>query len=298
MPGGVLFACLISGLALVLGISDIASAQETGSYVGSETCAECHDGMEETLIGTAHDSEFFESIQGHGCESCHGPGSNHSEDPEAYSMRVTDLSAEEQTATCQQCHSGNKQFFWAGGTHESRGLSCLSCHNVHAPESEVAQLQEATEKEQCYSCHKDVRAQTWKRSHHPIREGRISCSDCHNAHGSTTEAMITEASINDQCYTCHAEKRGPFVWDHPPVREDCMTCHAPHGTNHTKLKIAEVPYLCQRCHSNTRHPGTLYDGTRISGGSGESNRSINRSCLNCHSSVHGSNHPSSPYLAQ
>lgn len=267
-------------------------------YVGSEECAGCHDDMEASLDGTAHGSSFFAELSGHGsCESCHGPGGDHIEDPEGVSMRLTDRSPEEQSATCQSCHSGREQFFWHGGIHEARGLSCLSCHDVHDPKSLDGQLQAATTSEQCFSCHKEIRAETWKRSHHPVREGQIACTDCHNPHGSTTEGMLVHASLNEQCYSCHAEKRGPFLWEHPPVREDCSTCHEPHGSNHSKLKTAEVPYLCQTCHSNTRHPGTLYDGSALAGESGASNRLINRACMNCHSAVHGSNHPSSPYLS-
>jgi DmsE family decaheme c-type cytochrome len=288
-----------AGLCLLIVPGALAApADDTAAaFVGGEQCAECHEDMEDSLVGTAHGSSFFGEMEGHTCESCHGAGSLHADDPENYSMRVTDLTAEEQSATCQGCHSGREQFFWTGGEHESRGLSCLSCHSVHSPKSMTAQLQVETTEEQCFSCHKNVRAEGWKRSHHPVREGRLGCNDCHNPHGSTTEAMMREASVNEQCYTCHAEKRGPFLWEHPPVRENCLSCHETHGSNHTKLKRTEVPYLCQRCHSNTRHPGTLYDGSRVVGGDGESNRLINRSCLNCHNAIHGSNHPSSPYLS-
>jgi DmsE family decaheme c-type cytochrome len=148
-------------------------------------------------------------------------------------------------------------------------------------------------------CHKDVRAETWKNSHHPIREGKMDCADCHNPHGSATPKMIRAASVNDQCYTCHTEKRGPFLWEHPPVRENCVTCHAPHGSNHIRLQRTSVPYLCQQCHANTRHPGTLYDGFRVptlENPAQGSNRVFNRACLDCHAAVHGSNHPSSPFL--
>ena len=290
-------------LLIGLGLAPSAIADDgraTGAtFVGSEECMACHDDMPASLEGTPHASGLFAELSSdHGCESCHGPGSIHVDDPESYSMRVSDLSAEEQSATCQSCHSGKTQFFWASGVHEDRGLSCLSCHSVHAPKAVKAQLKEASETEQCFSCHKDIRAETWKTSHHPIREGQISCSDCHNPHGSQTDSMIRSASINDQCYSCHTEKRGPFIWDHPPVREDCMTCHTPHGSNHIKLQRVSVPYLCQRCHVNTRHPGTLYDRTRLADGDSASNRAFERACLNCHAAVHGSNHPSSPYLAQ
>jgi len=277
-------------------------AAGTATYVGGDVCTTCHTEVGENLAKTPHGSHAFASLSAHACETCHGPGSAHVADPdnEALRPKVTRLSAEEQSAVCQSCHKGGAQFFWHGGVHERRGLSCLSCHGIHSFQSPKAQLKAPSTTEACLSCHKTVRAEMWKNSHHPIREGRISCTDCHNPHGSQTPKMIKAASVNDQCYTCHTEKRGPFLWEHAPVRESCLNCHTPHGSNHLKLQKTSVPYLCQQCHSNTRHPGTLYDGFRaptLDDPARGSNRVFNRACLDCHAAIHGSNHPSSPYLA-
>jgi DmsE family decaheme c-type cytochrome len=278
------------------------AASASQAYAGSDVCMACHTEVAEHLEMTPHGKGAFARLSDLGCETCHGPGAAHAEDPDnpALHPRVDKLSITQQSAVCQKCHDGGQQFFWKGSRHETRGLSCISCHSVHSPKSEKAQLKSATEPEQCFTCHKDTRAETWKTSHHPIREGKIACADCHNPHGSPTPKMIRAASINDQCYTCHAEKRGPFLWEHPPVRENCVTCHAPHGSNHIKLQKTSVPYLCQQCHANTRHPGTLYDAFRaptLENPATGSNRLFNRACLDCHAAVHGSNHPSSPYLA-
>ncbi len=280
-------------------VSSWAEEVEPIGYVGADFCVTCHEGYEEKMAASPHGKAGFGALSNRGCESCHGPGSLHVEDPDIVENqpRISDLSAEAQSAVCQGCHDGANQFFWEGGRHEARDLSCLSCHSVHSFESEKGQLNAANSVEQCFTCHQDVRAETWKTSHHPIREGKMSCTDCHNPHGSQSDKMITAASVNDQCYSCHAEKRGPFLWDHPPVRENCANCHTPHGSNHLKLQKTSVPYLCQQCHSNTRHPGTLYDRTTLADGSRPSNRDFSRSCLNCHAAIHGSNHPSSPYLA-
>ena len=283
-----LLVVLVAGVPWLAGA---ASAQEA-EYVGADMCMECHEGYQESLAKTQHGKAGFAELSNNGCETCHGPGSLHLEDPDTYKPRITDKSPAEQNAVCQSCHDGGDQFFWAGSKHESRDLTCTSCHGVHEWKSETAQLKTATAKEQCYSCHKDVRAETYKRSHHPIREGQITCRDCHNAHGAQSDKMVNAASINEQCYSCHAEKRGPFLWDHAPVREACTTCHTPHGSNHLKLQKTSVPYICQQCHMNTRHPGSLYEAQTTPSGSQASNRFFNRSCLNCHSAIHGSNHPS------
>jgi len=108
----------------------------------------------------------------------------------------------------------------------------------------------------------------------------VLCSDCHNPHGSATEAMIREDSINDNCYKCHAEKRGPFLFEHAPVRENCTNCHDPHGSiNVASLKIS-VPRLCYECHTidhSQSGPNSQF--------------TMSRACLNCHTNIHGSNSP-------
>jgi len=153
--------------------------------------------------------------------------------------------------------------------------------------------------ETCYKCHQDKRAEMNKISHHPVREGKMTCFTCHDPHGSITTKNLRAPSVNELCYNCHTEKRGPFLWEHAPVRENCLSCHTPHGSNHLKLQQTSVPFLCQQCHANTRHPGTLYDATRLPQQYDPStgvNRIFNRACVQCHAAIHGSNHPSAPYL--
>jgi DmsE family decaheme c-type cytochrome len=263
-------------------------------------CAECHEDTVGAFLQTPHGREAFTKLSSKGCETCHAGAPAHLASPMDKDQRpsMKGLSAAKLSETCQQCHSGGPQAMWDGSRHETRGLSCLDCHSVHSAKSNEAQLKEATAMDTCFACHKDVRAETRRTSHHPIREGKIGCNDCHNPHGSTTPKLLVAASTNDQCYQCHTEKRGPFLWEHAPVREDCTTCHTPHGSNHAKLQKTAVPYLCQQCHSNTRHPGTLYDANTLAGAVRPSNREFNRGCLNCHSAIHGSNHPSGPYLGR
>jgi DmsE family decaheme c-type cytochrome len=288
--------------ALGLGFAGLAIAQDaTPTFVGDETCTTCHEDQMNTLAGTAHASPAFGKLATNGCESCHGPGSAHADDPDNEALRPTlaRLNPSERSAVCQSCHDGGKQFFWQGSTHDNRNVACSDCHSVHAAKSDKALLVAGSTMEQCFSCHKNIRAELWKNSHHPIREGKVSCADCHNPHGTQTAKMVIGESVNELCYNCHTEKRGPFLWEHAPVRENCLTCHTPHGSNHIKLQKTSVPYLCQQCHSNTRHPGTLYDNTRLPSPDNPatgSNRIFNRACLDCHATIHGSNHPSSPYL--
>ena len=104
--------------------------------------------------------------------------------------------------------------------------------------------------------------------------------------------MLVKSTINETCYQCHAEKRGPFLWEHPPARENCLNCHQPHGSSHPALLNTRGHLLCQQCHMAGFHPSTAYTGVNAPDVSEYHIQS--RNCLNCHTEVHGSNHPSGP----
>jgi len=139
------------------------------------------------------------------------------------------------------------------------------------------------------ACHTTEVAKQQRLGHMPVREGKMTCTSCHNPHGTTNVRMLSTGNwINETCTGCHAEKRGPFLWDHAPVRQACSTCHDPHGSNNDRMLVAKLPMLCQRCHIGTKHPSTIYDGNQLAK---SSNRLIGRGCVNCHAQIHGSNSP-------
>ena len=194
---------------------------------------------------------------------------------------------EDNNAICLTCHERGGQTYWSGSVHETRAVACTECHTVMVPVSRKFALKTKTELETCFQCHKDQRAKIFRSAHMPIREGKVTCSNCHNPHGSASEALLTENSINDNCYKCHAEKRGPFLFEHAPVRQNCLSCHDPHGTNTEYMLKVSRPRLCAECHGFGH--GGLTSGPR-------SVETFGRSCQNCHTAIHGSNSPSGPLL--
>jgi DmsE family decaheme c-type cytochrome len=187
---------------------------------------------------------------------------------------------EDNNAICLACHERGQRTYWSGSVHEERGVACSDCHTIMKNVSAAHQLKTPFEPNTCFQCHKDRQAQIFRSSHMPLREGKITCSSCHNPHGSTTEALLKENSINDTCYKCHAEKRGPFLFEHAPVRENCVNCHDPHGSINEFLLKMSRPRLCYECHT-IGHPQA---GVR-------SQFTVSRSCQNCHTLIHGSNSP-------
>jgi DmsE family decaheme c-type cytochrome len=271
-----------------------APADAVATYVGSQECAVCHVKQTEDYSRTLHGRIFLKNPrtpqEKFGCESCHGPGSEHVR--LGGGLGVGGIVAfrdnagrpvEERNAVCLSCHERGLRTYWRASTHETRGLACTNCHQIMRKNSLQNQFLKSTEQETCFQCHRTIRAQTYRSSHMPIREGKITCANCHNPHGTPNQSLLKEATANDVCYGCHAEKRGPFLWEHPPVRENCMNCHDPHGSMHDFLLKVSMPRLCQQCHSVVGHPGTPHNPNV--------QFAFNRACANCHSAVHGSNAP-------
>jgi DmsE family decaheme c-type cytochrome len=196
---------------------------------------------------------------------------------------------------CLGCHEDARRLHWTGSRHERHGVTCASCHVPHADGDGPAGLKAKTEAETCLGCHAGIRSRTQRTSRHPVRDGRMTCSSCHDPHGSAWESMLPRATAAEACQQCHAAMRGPFVWEHAPAREDCTLCHDAHGSSHRPLLVSRVPYLCQRCHLNVQHPSRLFDLANTGGG-GTARRAPEHECVRCHRAVHGSNHPSGAYL--
>jgi DmsE family decaheme c-type cytochrome len=269
--------------------------------VGEKTCIACHKLETDHFTHTLHALGLHVANRSDPtipvCEACHGPGSAHVAQPLAKGLIIgytknSGTPIDVQTKTCLTCHAGGARDHWSGSVHQRNGLSCSDCHNPMAKFSVAGLMAKASINDTCAQCHKDVRLQFNRRSHMPLPEGQMSCDDCHNPHGTLTSPLLKTNTVNETCYQCHAEKRGPFLFEHAPVRESCLNCHTPHGSNQSTLLVAPTPFLCQQCHTNFLHPNDLQTRQALGTGSNPDERILGRSCLTCHANIHGSNAPS------
>lgn len=247
-------------------------------------CASCHEDAMKTYAGTTHGRVFQHgakgALQALDCEACHGPRSLHIDKPDA-SLKLT---IKQYTSVCMQCHQDGSRMHWKGSRHQTSEVGCVSCHSVMKKQSDKGLLAKNTEAATCYTCHTEVRGEMQKSSHHPVREGKMACSSCHNVHGSVGKSLLKEATVNETCFKCHQEKRGPFLFEHGPVRENCANCHNSHGSNNPSLLSSKGSFLCLQCHTYGGHIN-LPRYNRTSNPYGEG-------CVNCHTTQHGSNSPS------
>jgi DmsE family decaheme c-type cytochrome len=278
-------------------------AEAPDDYVGVARCKLCHEQEQEHWGPTLH-GRLFEyaprtPLEARGCESCHGPGGRHVVDPRPGTIvaftRTATASTDEMNGMCLQCHAGGARIYWRGSSHESQGLACGDCHNPMGQQSVRGLEARASSSRTCFPCHPQQRLDFAKRSHMPLLEGKIACVDCHEPHGSATDPLIRADDVTQLCTGCHADKRGPFLWEHPPVVESCLHCHRPHGSNHAALLVSIPPFLCQSCHGQPGglgHPNDLLSRGNLAGGPLPDERLLDRGCVNCHVQIHGSNHPS------
>lgn len=317
-----LFVWLISGtFQSAIGKSDANQQNETNvlptpnpdEFVGSETCAACHENQFKDVVDTKHGklsnlSAWKDKVVG--CESCHGGGKAHVEGggDKTKIISFKNKNSKEVSETCLSCHSGKESHNnFRRGEHWRNNIGCTDCHSAHGTKHEtgransISLIGDATrqnptgtamllksEPQLCISCHSETKAQFTKPFHHKVLEGTMKCSDCHNAHGGFEQKQTNLAIGADaSCLKCHTDKQGPFVFEHAPLKvEGCSACHTPHGSANPKmLKRPQVRQLCLECHSGITDQ--LSDGP--TGGPHTQTSIRSQNCTVCHSSIHGSN---------
>jgi DmsE family decaheme c-type cytochrome len=266
-----IFACVSQWSPLgETGYHRTAPVSGAGAEIGALQCFDCHDSFAEHFVTSAGHSD---------CESCHGPAQLHAHTAQASDIRFPD------SEDCAACHQvGSKTLLgWTTSEHARSGLICSDCHDTHNRElwhvrkavavQGIALRHAGDVTRMCASCHPEVSAQFDLPSHHPMGEGMLACTDCHGAHENRRETL---GALTRVCTDCHQEVAGPWIYEHPPVTEDCGYCHTPHGASADFLLEASQPAACISCHT-LPIAGAAHDPYAFTTG-----------CTDCHNSVHGS----------
>ena len=268
-------------------------------YIGSEMCGACHEDISKAFARNPHHAVETDKKRGfetRACESCHGPGSKHMDSLSAADIHnPPTMNPADVDKVCLGCHLHQTEH--AGrinGSHARNSVSCVAFHTIHknglyGP----VPRKPADVNAQCASCHADVWASFQRPYKHRLPEGAMSCVDCHNPHGNSSVRVVQATMGNEPgCVKCHGDKRGPFTFEHPPVRlEGCTACHMPHGSaNPRMLTRAEVRLVCLECHSNLASTAPPAGGTlgTVPPGFHNLNDPRFRNCNVCHQKVHGS----------
>ncbi len=140
----------------------------------------------------------------------------------------------------------------------------------------------------CYQCHLGVKMAFGFQYHHPVKEGRMTCTNCHDPHGEDiykAKGMQTGRE-NDVCMQCHRDQARPRVFEHEALREGCTICHRAHGSINDKMLVENDNNLCLKCHAQITLPNTITIG-KIS----HTTFLAQGTCWSagCHTAVHGSN---------
>ncbi|MCA9192251.1 MAG: hypothetical protein KDB03_10825 [Planctomycetales bacterium] len=273
--------------------ADIRAASNHLGAVAPQVCYRCHGSMAR-FENLAHPHQML-GQHAFTCSTCHDPHGN--------------IRQSTRTELCLQCHQNAPTMAWHSSTHSLAGVACTDCHNPH-PNTFAQQTvgiahtnisrqkrmpMSVDEPNACYKCHPKVYAENAMPSHHPIKEGKIVCSDCHDGHGQA-QGNLNQPTLNQVCYRCHADKQGPFVNEHAPVTQDCGICHSAHGTVANNLLHQPATFLCLRCHSGHRVGPTsgahTFGGLPDTGNNAAMQQAFFSDCTQCHSQIHGSDLPS------
>jgi DmsE family decaheme c-type cytochrome len=300
-----IFACGTGASALA---ADASAGAAKARVDADAKCTACHNESWRTPVLSIYQTRHGVKADSRtpGCQTCHGASEGHLKQGPGTKPDVVFAKGpypvsddRDRTAQCMACHRGAERTHWDGSPHQNNQIACNDCHQVHAPVDRVREKK--TQAQVCFACHKEQRADSLKISTHPIAIGKVVCSDCHNPHGSPGPSLVKKNTINETCYLCHADKRGPYLFEHQPVVENCANCHLPHGSNLSPMLVSRSPFLCQSCHDG-QHSSESPIGRNAAGnqagftGASPSNQALGRGCLNCHVVIHGSNSPAGGYF--
>jgi predicted CXXCH cytochrome family protein len=210
-----------------------------------------------------HDSAYHD-VQ---CESCHGPGVTHAENPDVTANQpLASIHVDTALANgCGGCHTGTHEPFvdqWVQSAHGSgpgfasaaANPSCAPCHEGKAAIAIKFGDTEANYVEKSDTSHQ-----------------RIVCSVCHDPHGSPYEhqlrASVSTPTTDNLCIKCHSRSAVP-PWSAASATSSARGPHGAQGLLVLGLNAGWIP------------PGFTYDTNNIVSSHGTGQNA--QLCATCH----------------
>lgn len=171
------------------------------------SCAGCHNtGLELKKVDKGYEATYSELNTG--CEKCHGPGSDHIKSPRVKGKIVNPkkLIYERTIEVCGQCHSrgvsvpaGTLGYPWNDKENKS--------YKLGEPLSNYYQFKPGEWGDP--EAHAKSHHQQW---HDLLRsthfQAKVTCFDCHNAHGGAGGFQLVKADSNNTlCLSCHGKDK-------------------------------------------------------------------------------------------
>lgn len=213
-----------------------------------------------------------------GCERCHGAGSSHVKQPLRTNIlnpaRMDHVAAND---TCIQCHSQGQpvttpingtHYDWPVGFHVGMKLADFWKLEHHAlGETSFTHFADGTAHKNRMQGNDYVQSMMYERG--------VTCSTCHDAHGTEYPASLRRPA-NDLCLSCHGPNtsngpRAASIEAHTHHKADstgsqCVACHMPriaqtianvNVSSHTFRFVTpaataalKIPNACNTCHTD------------------------------------------------
>lgn len=209
----------------------------------SNTCDGCHF--------TGHMSTGKRVEPAISCESCHGPGSQHTENPDSVIFKASLTDPIRTNEVCFQCHMRNRdkrletpyvqiKDLWMDAKDYPDGYEPgkpLISYKLPAPFA----LGEETKEFWANGTAKKNRTQGNEYIHDRMYQHGITCINCHDPHKLTNTAQNSQG--NGACLKCHSF--GSIIGPHQNTLEEhthhkndsngssCIECHMPKTAKHT-----------------------------------------------------------------
>ena len=284
------------------------------SKKGADTCLTCHDDAH--VIGHLPDAhgqpDDARSPFGKGqlqCEACHGPGGNHTKKMKKGETRPPMIRFDRDSAAPVSVQNGDVPRLPREVHRRAQLARRARTMRTTSPARRATTC--TWRRTRCWRGRRSPtcatpatsaeRSQFQKPYAHPLRAGQDRLQRLPHAarHHGRRSSSCKSTREPDLLRVPRREAR-PVPLGARAGAENCDNCHAPHGSTQPGHAEARAARCCASPATRSRATRASPTGRRAcpAAGGPRRPRCVLGNCMNCHSQVHGSNHPSGSTLTR